>query len=47
MSNCEKEYTTMDNGGSSTQPVPNRVGRRRRSTNITIPEVSNETSHGN
>jgi hypothetical protein len=39
--------TTMDNAGSSTQPVSNRVGQRGRSTNITVPEVSNQASHGN
>jgi hypothetical protein len=39
--------TTMDNAGSSTQPVPNHVGRRRRSTHISVPQVSTETSNGN
>jgi hypothetical protein len=39
--------TTMNNAGSSTQPVPNRVGRRRRSTHISVPQVSTEISHGN
>jgi hypothetical protein len=39
--------TTMDNACSSTQPVPNHVGRRRRSTHISVPQVSTETSNGN
>jgi hypothetical protein len=40
-------FTTIDNSGSSTQPVSNRVGQRRRSMHIIVPQVSNETSNGN
>jgi hypothetical protein len=36
--------STMDNAGSSTQPVPKHVGRRRCSTHINVPQVSTETS---
>jgi hypothetical protein len=37
----------MESASGSSQPVASRLGRRRRSNNITIPEVNNETCHQN
>jgi hypothetical protein len=37
----------MESVDGSSQPVNSRLGWRRRSTNITIPEVNNETYHQN
>jgi hypothetical protein len=37
----------MESASGSSQPVANHLGRRRRSNNITIPEVNNETCHQN
>jgi hypothetical protein len=34
----------MESAGGSSQTVTSRLGRRCHSTNITIPEVNNETS---
>jgi hypothetical protein len=37
----------MESAGGSSQTVTSRLGRRCHSTNITIPEVNNETYHQN
>jgi hypothetical protein len=37
----------MDTGSSSTQPVPSRRGRQRRSSDITIPHINNTTYQEN
>jgi hypothetical protein len=37
----------MESDGGSSQAVTSRLGRQRSSTNITIPEVNNETYHQN
>jgi hypothetical protein len=38
---------TMDTDSASTQPVANRRGRRRRSSDITIPQFNINTTHEN
>jgi hypothetical protein len=37
----------MDTGSSSTQPVPSRRGRRRRSSDVTIPHINSSTYQEN